>query len=148
MITLRRMNESDLPLLAQLERENFSDPWSKDAFREELDVPYSLTLVAEADGSVAGYLNAHIVYENIHINTFCVAAPFRKQGIGRKLLEETLGLAARSGAVEATLEVRAGNEAAQRLYRAAGFVPVGIRKGFYRVPTEDALILKKEFPHD
>ena len=45
------------------------------------------------------------------------------------------------GATAVTLEVRASNEAAQALYRRFGFLPVGTRKGYYRHPDEDALVL-------
>ncbi|MGI5896702.1 MAG: ribosomal protein S18-alanine N-acetyltransferase [Oscillospiraceae bacterium] len=140
---IRPMQRADIPALVSLEQGAFSDPWSAEAFAEELDNPHGITLVAEQNG-VAGYLNAHHVLENVHINTFCVAPQRRRQGTGFALLQWLTGYAEGVGALEITLEVRRGNEAAVSLYRKCGFAQVGLRKRFYRDPVEDALILKKE----
>jgi ribosomal-protein-alanine N-acetyltransferase len=48
---------------------------------------------------------------------------------------------AAQGVATIWLEVRPSNQAAQRMYRAAGFVASGMRRGYYRRPTEDALVL-------
>ena len=40
------------------------------------------------------------------------------------------------------LEVRKGNVPAISLYTSLGFQTVGVRKGFYEAPREDALIMK------
>ena len=37
--------------------------------------------------------------------------------------------------------MRTSNEPAQALYRRFGFAPAGVRKGYYRDPVEDALVL-------
>jgi ribosomal-protein-alanine N-acetyltransferase len=68
----------------------------------------------------------------------------RGEGIGRALLSECIRRAARAGASLIFLEVRAGNEAAQRLYRSMGFAFRGIRKGYYTDTGEDAVILDRE----
>ena len=49
--------------------------------------------------------------------------------------------AARRGGHVAILEVRAGNAAAQSLYRRHGFDVTGRRQQYYRNPTEDALVM-------
>ena len=51
------------------------------------------------------------------------------------------GAAVARGAKNLTLEVRVGNEPAQQLYRAFGFAPAGVRKGYYAESNEDALIM-------
>ena len=104
-VLIRPMQPEDIPVLVSLEQSAFSDPWSEKAFAEELNNPYGITLVAEQDG-VAGYLNAHHVLENVHINTFCVAPQRRRQGIGLALLQWLIGYAEGMGALEITLEVR------------------------------------------
>ena len=45
------------------------------------------------------------------------------------------------GSDSITLEVRASNKAALALYRRFGFAPSGVRKDYYKDPTEDALVL-------
>ena len=68
----------------------------------------------------------------------------RGEGIGRALLSECIRRAARAGSSLIFLEVRAGNEAALRLYRSMGFAFRGIRKGYYTDTGEDAVILDRE----
>lgn len=129
--------------IARLEALNFSKPWSEEAILTELENPYAVTLVASDETVVAGYINAHCVFENAHINTFCVAEKNRKKGVGQQLLNAVMNFAARHGAEEITLEVRKSNCAALSLYKKSGFSVAGQRKNFYRNPTEDAWILKK-----
>ena len=67
----------------------------------------------------------------------------RRQGKGLRLLRRLLDDARAQGCASAQLEVRAGNAAAQALYRKAGFVALGRRPGFYRDPSEDAVLMGK-----
>lgn len=147
-ITVRELRREDCKTLAALEAQTFSDPWSEQAFAEELDCGYSITLVAVRGEPVEGYLNAHHVFENVHINTFCVRPESRRTGVGRLLLQELVRRAKQLGGEEITLEVRTGNRAACALYASFGFRPVGVRKRFYHNPEEDALIMKKELEKD
>jgi ribosomal protein S18 acetylase RimI-like enzyme len=48
-----------------------------------------------------------------------------------------------AGAAALALEVRVSNEAAQALYAALGFVAVGVRRGYYTQPVEDAVLMRK-----
>jgi ribosomal-protein-alanine N-acetyltransferase len=52
--------------------------------------------------------------------------------------------ASRTGAVRALLEVRAGNREALALYESLGFRRVGVRRGYYRDPAEDALLMTRD----
>ena len=63
------------------------------------------------------------------------------RGLGSALLQTTLDEGRKRNANAAQLEVRASNEAAQRLYLKCGFEVVGRRKNYYRNPTEDALLM-------
>ena len=56
MITIRKMTEADVASVAQLEKICFSAPWSENSVRSELTNPLSLWLVAECDGTFAGYI--------------------------------------------------------------------------------------------
>ena len=56
-----------------------------------------------------------------------------------------MSAAIRLGARDATLEVRASNTAARRLYEQAGFRVAGVREGYYSRPVDDALVLWREF---
>ncbi|HEY2214204.1 MAG TPA: GNAT family N-acetyltransferase, partial [Acidimicrobiales bacterium] len=68
-------------------------------------------------------------------------ADYRRQGVATTLLMDGIATLLPAGIKHLTLEVAAGNEAAQSLYRRFGFAPVGVRKGYYQVSGEDALIM-------
>ncbi|MCI8501970.1 MAG: ribosomal protein S18-alanine N-acetyltransferase [Oscillospiraceae bacterium] len=147
-VRIRGLERADIPALALLERENFSDPWSASAFESELSNPYGVTLVAEREGEILGYLSSHLICENLHINTFCVREKDRGKGVASSLLAALLNLAASTGAESATLEARQSNTPALSLYQKFGFSPVGLRKRFYQAPAEDAVLMKKELHSD
>ena len=142
--TLVPMNENHIPELANLERICFSQPWSEKSLSEELDNRTAHFIVAEFNGVVVGYIGVFVVYESCDISNIAVFPEYRRQGIGRLLLEGACDVAQKGGAESISLEVRPSNEGAIALYRSVGFEEVGLRKNFYRNPTEDGLILSKK----
>ena len=73
-------------------------------------------------------------------------APLRGFGIGSALLHHALAEARQLGARRATLEVRASNQQAKRLYERLGFYVAATRRNYYTKPVEDALILWRDEP--
>ena len=142
MIEIIRMNESHVSAVAELERQNFSEPWPEIAVRSELTNKLALWLVAVEDGVVAGYVGSQTVLQEADMMNIAVADTHRRRGIARMLVEE---LIRQLDAYQLTLEVRASNAPAIALYEALGFQQVGLRKNYYHKPKEDALILRKEW---
>ena len=142
MIEIIRMNESHVSAVAELERQNFSEPWPEIAVRSELTNKLALWLVAVEDGVVAGYVGSQTVLQEADMMNIAVAESFRRLGIARMLVEE---LIRQLDAYQLTLEVRASNAPAIALYESLGFTQVGLRKNYYHKPKEDALILRKEW---
>lgn len=137
--TIRPMTEEDIPAVAALERLSFSDPWSEQAFHEELVGTGRRYLVVEDGGAVVGYGGLLVVGEDTHVVTLAVAPQERGRGLGTRLMLALAAEALAAGSSHLTLEVRVSNEAAQRLYRRFGFETVGLRRHYYR--DEDALIM-------
>ena len=144
-ICFRPMEERDLDQVAELEQGIFSMPWSRNAFQESLKLSHTLYVVAEKAGQILGYCGCYQMLEEAEITNVAVAEAFRKQGIGRGMLEKLMSLGQERGAFAYTLEVRAGNLAAQRLYESLGFESLGIRKNFYEKPAEDAVIMWRQW---
>lgn len=92
-------------------------------------------------GQVVAYANLRLLAGEGEIERIAVNPAMRRRGIGRKLMEAMVTFASQEGVTDATLEVRAGNIAARKLYESFGFVEEGRRKAYYRNPTEDALIM-------
>jgi len=138
---LRPLREHDLLQVSRIEREAYSDPWPLDSFRDCLEFGHSCWVLA-GQGVVQAYGIMSIELDSAHVLNLCVSSRFRRQGMGRSMLNH-LVQAARTRDVESIfLEVRASNLAAIHLYRSAGFVEIGVRKGYYpsRNGREDALI--------
>ena len=142
MIEITKMNEGHVCAVAELEKQNFSEPWSENSVRGELTNALALWLVALDGEEVVGYVGSQTVLGEADMMNIAVAHSHRRQGIAKLLVEE---LIRQLDASMLTLEVRASNEGAIKLYESLGFRQVGLRKNYYRKPKEDALILRKEW---
>jgi [ribosomal protein S18]-alanine N-acetyltransferase len=140
---LRIKDERGLSDVLSLQNSSFSNPWSAEALRWELEhSPVSrLYVLREANGAVPAFCACWHLVDELHINSVAVAPDRRRQGLGSQLMRGVLAIAREEGAVRATLEVRRSNEAARILYEQLGFVVEAIRPDYYTNPREDALIL-------
>lgn len=140
-LTLRPMAEADLDHILEIEQLCFSSPWIRENFLLDLRTGNSCCLVAREGQRLNGYIISWLVMNELHILNIAVHPDHRRRGIGRALLVELLATATAKGCRWATLELRISNEAARGLYENFGFRPVAIRKGYYRHPTEDAVLM-------
>jgi ribosomal-protein-alanine N-acetyltransferase len=142
---IRPASLADLDRLVLLERASFSDPWTIDQLADTILQPSTLGLIAEAgEGEIAGYLLGRIVADEAEVLTLAVCEASRRHGLGKRLLGEALAGMASRGVRAVWLEVRHSNAAAQALYLGAGFVATGVRRGYYRRPVEDAIVLRRD----
>ena len=141
-LTIRPAGLADADRLVPLERRCFTDPWSALGFGELLVGPFGFGLVAEQGRTVTGYLIGRAISGEGEILNLAVAPESRRLGVGSQLLEAALGLLVTRGAREVFLEVRATNTAAQQLYLRRGFLELGRRSAYYRLPVEDAIVLR------
>jgi ribosomal-protein-alanine N-acetyltransferase len=157
-LLIRQMSAADLEQVQAIDQLSFALPWPQRAFRYELeDNPHSRQWVAEIviakephqqsgnldspPGNIAGYLVMWLILDEAHIATVAVHPDLRGMGIAQELLAAALNEAIQLGSTVATLEVRAGNEIAQKLYRRFGFQIVGKRPRYYKDNQEDAIIM-------
>ena len=139
------MTAEHLDQVAELERLCFSDPWSRRMLAEHLENECAATLVAQGeDGTVLGYAGLLVVLDEGYITNVAVRNEYRRQGIAGELLGVFRRFAEGNKLAFLTLEVRESNEAARLLYTSLGFTEIGVRRGYYRFPTEDAVLYKKE----
>ena len=153
-ITVRGCMPSDLERVAAIERASFSDPWSLETFSAALALRHLRFLVAEEAGrgggarggepALVGYVVALVMADEGEIADVAVLPAARRRGIARVLLERMMADAVDAGVRALFLEVRESNVAARALYDALGFVQVGRRVGYYRQPSEDALLLRRD----
>ncbi|MDD5937271.1 MAG: ribosomal protein S18-alanine N-acetyltransferase [Clostridiales bacterium] len=140
---IRRMSADDVNMVAKIEAEVFSEPWSRESFLSEVETPNHIYLVAEEEEDILGYCGLWEVAGEGQITNVCVAPEHRGKAVATQMLEELLAYAQEMDIKASTLEVRVSNEPAIRLYEKLGFEEAGIRKGFYSHPKEDAMIMWK-----
>lgn len=144
-IEIRPMRVRDLDDILRIERLSFPTPWTRSAFLSELlENERAYYQVARVGRVTVGYIGLWMGVDEGHITNVAVHPHWRKMGIGTRLLLAAADVARERGAQRLTLEVRVSNDTAQRLYRKLGFLPVGIRKGYYRDNNEDALIMWRD----
>ena len=76
------------------------------------------------------------------LENLAVAADHRRSGVGTVLLKAVIELCKQSGEACINTEVRASNAAALYLYKKNKFVPLAMRKAYYKHPEEDAIVLQ------
>ena len=147
-IVIRPMCEEDLDRVAQIEKENFSTPWSRKSFSDFLKREGVYFLVAESteagETEICGYIGAYGIPDEGDITNVSVQKGYRRAGIGRLLVDELIRRTLAAGITRIFLEVRESNETAIRLYEHAGFVRTGLRKNYYTSPVEDAIIMMRD----
>lgn len=145
MTKIMLMNAAHVPQIAELEKICFNDPWSERSIASELDNRLSLWLVALDGDRVVGYVGSQSVLGETDMMNIAIHPAYRRQGIAEELVEALVEALKEKGNHCLTLEVRASNEPARKLYEKLGFSQVGLRKNYYRKPKEDACILRLEF---
>jgi ribosomal-protein-alanine N-acetyltransferase len=139
---IRPMRLEDLDGVLWVEQSSFRTPWTRTMFEDEFKNPeMAHYLVAQGGEHIVGYMGFWLIHKEAHITNLAVHPAFRRHKTGERLLFASMRLALRLGAERATLEVRASNEPAQKLYAKYGFQLVALRKKYYNDNNEDAWIM-------
>ncbi len=137
---IRDMLRTDIPAVAELEAEIYSQPWPPRVFFDELATDTRVYIVAVNEANtVVAYGGVLLIEDDAHITTIAVAPESRGQRVGTRVMIALVDRAVDAGARHLTLEVRVSNDSAQKLYERFDFKPVGRRKNYYR--DEDALVM-------
>ena len=145
-LTIARMEREHLEDVAELERICFSTPWTYENLSDELDNDTAYFFVALDDDKLVGYIGVSVISDSCFVNNIAVYPEYRRQGVGKALMKIAILTADAMGTGFISLAVRESNYAAISLYRSLGFEEMGLRKDFYRLPKEHALIMTKNFP--
>lgn len=144
--SIRAAEHRDLDQLVEIEVAQFPEPWSRQLLSDELDLTAQRRYtVAFEDRTVIGVLGLMLIDRDAHINTIATRPGYEGRGVARSLLDEAIPVVEAGGFSRITLEVAVGNTRARDLYTSYGFAPLGIRKQYYRVTGEDALVLVRSF---
>ena len=138
------MSGDNVDQIAEIEKECFSHPWSRQMLADVLeDLSASFVAAQAEDGTVLGYAGLNVVLDEGYINNIAVREAYRKQKVASALLDVFIRFAQANELAFLTLEVRASNAAAIGLYTKHGFEQVGRRKNYYDAPKEDAILMTR-----
>lgn len=81
---------------------------------------------------IAGFAIMHFGDDVAHLNLLAVAPRYRRQGLGRQLMDWLTLTAIEAGVFSINLELRTQNDQARAFYENLGFVPRGVVQGYYQ----------------
>jgi ribosomal-protein-alanine N-acetyltransferase len=127
----------------ELEALCFTDPWGRASLELLCRPEVAAFACVTPEGRPVSYGGAFCVAGDGEIIDLATDPEYRRMGCAAAVLDAVLDELAARGATIVSLEVRRSNAAAASLYMSRGFRPVGIRKGYYRLPAEDAVVMRK-----
>lgn len=140
-LTIRDMQEDDIPAIVEIEQISFSTPWSKQSFLSEMYNKNAFSKVAIFGENVIGYICVNYLRHESHILNLAVHPDFRRQGVATLLMNEAMRELKKKGCVFLYLKVRSSNTDAQKFYEIFGFKIESVRKNYYGDPDESALLM-------
>jgi ribosomal-protein-alanine N-acetyltransferase len=141
-VRITPMRRRHLRGVLRIEQQVYPRPWTFGLFLGEISQRGSrVYLVARVASEVVGYAGLFRAVDDGHITTVAVDPAWQRYGIATRMLLTLARAAIERGCRNLTLEVRMSNSGAQVLYQRFGFVPAGVRKGYYPETGEDALVM-------
>lgn len=140
---IEKMRAADLDEVMAIEEECFSFPWTREAFRLEIEENVCARyIVLREEGRIVAYAGMWLGFDGeAHVTNVAVRKEARRQGYGEAIMNALMQRAADCGMVWMSLECRRSNQAAQNLYHKLNFIDVGYRKRYYEDNQEDALVM-------
>ncbi|MDW8245668.1 MAG: ribosomal protein S18-alanine N-acetyltransferase [Sandaracinaceae bacterium] len=139
MMALRSLRPEDGEKIQRIAKNIFSSPsqWPSLLF---LQAPSTRGWVVEEKNLFLGYAIGSIVLDEAELSWIGVLPQFRRQGLGKKLLQAFIQGVRKEGARQVFLEVRADNGPAIALYDSFGFERIALRRGYYG--DADAIVMR------
>lgn len=160
-LCLRKIEEADIAAIVKLEEELFADPWDARVFREEIaqrsefykevggekkETKHSYLL--EYQGEIVGFFLGWAIFDEYTVMNIGISKRYQGRGLGSYLFRHLLVKAAELYCFTIYLEVRVSNISAIKLYKKFHFENIGIRKGYYQHPLEDARVMSLDLLND
>lgn len=142
-MTIQRLSQDHIKAIHRVEESCFQSPWSENTIEAILKSDNGLCFGCFEDDTLVGYIALEWVLDEGSLTNLAVIPTYRRRGIAEKLTEALIEEAQRLSLQFVTLEVRTTNTPASNLYRKMGFEEVGVRRGYYSNPREDALLMTK-----
>ena len=148
-MNIREAMHLDLPVLASMEKQLFSDsPWSMGQFKEEFaGVPKTriFYVATDEDNHIIGYAGVLVVAPGVEADVLTVGVlpQNQKQGVATAFMQKLEEWSVSKGAPAMMLEVAIDNDPAIALYEKLGYTIISTRRDYYG-PGLDAFVMRKE----
>ena len=139
---LNILTHEDIPALVLLEQRCFTCPWSEKSFIGAFNSPFTVGFGLFEEGALIGYAFLFALFEEGEVMNIALAPEMRGRGLSKLLMDALIGEAQARQVEILRLEVRLSNAPARALYEQYGFTNTGVRKGYYSMPKEDALLME------
>ena len=141
-VHVRPLEVPDLDAVVGIETEAFTTPWQKETFAGLIDRDgVELLVMTQENEGVIGYAVLWCILDQGELANLAITPALRRSGLGSHLLRQVMRVAKEGGVEKLFLEVRESNQAAIDLYHRFGFNDVGLRRGYYQNPKEDARVM-------
>ena len=143
-----RLHKDHLSEVLALEHASYPDPWTQGMFHQEMRNGPSHFYLAYHDERLIAYGGFWMILDEVHITKITVAPALRGRGLGRVFMTFLESRGTEAGGKVIRLEVRESNAPARGLYRTMGFEEIGIRKKYYAVSAEHAIVMVKHLTEE
>src|SRR5699024_1267042 len=141
-LTIRKMAIDDIKDVMEVDKVSFQKPWTEDIFQLEIDKnDHAHYFVLTLEQKIIGYAGMWVVIDDAQITNIAILLEFRGYKFSEMLFRFICKLVFVMGVKRLSLEVRASNIIAQKMYRKFGMVPGGVRKNYYTDNCEDAIVM-------
>lgn len=142
-VSVRGLNVDDLEQVHYIVDNCFENPWSEETVKDMLLREQAALIGAFMGEKLVGFTSLEWILDEGSLTEIAVLKEYRREGIGEKLMKELFEIASEKKLSFVTLEVRESNMPAISLYKKFGFDEVGVRKDYYKSPSENAVLMTK-----
>lgn len=142
---IRPAISSDAADLSRLHTASFDDGWTTADFTTWLARAEAMAVIAHSEREPLAFGLALAAGDDAELLTIATAPDQRRSGLGRQIFQALNVEAGKRGLGRWVLEVARNNLPAIGLYKSSGFVEIGVRKAYYRMPDGrvDALVMSR-----
>jgi ribosomal-protein-alanine N-acetyltransferase len=144
-VHVRWMIRRDMPEVFEIEEQCFEFPWSEEDFIRCWRQRNTISMIAEHDERVVGFMIYELHEKRLHILNFAVGQIWRRMGVGSQMATKLVGKLSRQRRNRILLEIRETNLPAQQFFRKAGFRAMSVMRDFYQDTPEDAYLFQRDY---
>ncbi len=134
---IRWMIRRDMQDVEHIETVSYEFPWSEDDFIRALRVRNAISMVAEVNERVVGFMIYELHRDRLHVLNFAVHPDYRRRSIGSLMANKLKSKLSAGRRNLIMLEIRESNLPAQQFFSSQGFKAVKVVRGFYTDWTEE-----------